>query len=78
MKLPADVVAAKDRLDRADAALRHDIEDPGIRPVRLIQTNAISGVLRGSKAEGIRSSDFHTRRSYLGSNFRHRESRQRC
>jgi hypothetical protein len=38
MKLPADVVAAKDRLDRADAALRHDIEDPGIRPVRLKQT----------------------------------------
>ena len=40
MKLPADVVAAKDRLDRADAALRHDIENHGptdkVRRIKLI------------------------------------------
>jgi hypothetical protein len=40
MKTPQDVVAAKDRLDRADAALRHDIEDPGptdkVRRIKLI------------------------------------------
>jgi hypothetical protein len=40
MKIPQDIVAATDRLDRADAALRHDIENPGptdkVRRLKLI------------------------------------------
>jgi hypothetical protein len=40
MKIPQDIVAAQDRLDRADAALRHDIENPGptdkVRRLKLI------------------------------------------
>jgi len=40
MRLPPDVIAAKDRMERADAALRADIESDSpidkIRRIRLI------------------------------------------
>jgi hypothetical protein len=46
MRLPPDVIAAKDRMERADAALRADIESDSpidkIRRIRLIDALQIA------------------------------------
>jgi hypothetical protein len=46
MRLPPDVIAAKDRMERADAALRGDIESDSpidkIRRIRLIDALQIA------------------------------------